>query len=455
MNVDRDALDRGEIPDVLHRLRHDAPHLHALELERELGGFQLGEIQDVVDQADQPLGVRLADGQELLLGRRKDVEPLVAQELQGTLDGGERRADLVGADRHELRLHAVQLLGPLVQVRVRDGDRGLAGEHRQELLIVRRERAPVPAQRRERPEDVLIREERHHERRPRLELGQEFLHADGSRDVRAAHGRGAPDGLAVEAHAVPEPVFAEPLGGNPHARLGDVLAGVRVVEEHQARLRARQLRDLVHDHLEGGLPAQAGADLLARLVERRDPLRRFLHHAAQDQLVLLELRVGLLEARDETAVLDDEEPALQPALDGLGGLPEVEGLRDVVVGPLTERVDGGRRGGVAGDEDDAGVLVCGLRRPDDLEPIHSRKVDVGEHEIEAAVRDLDDRVVPGLVVHHEDPGLRARRFGQHRGRRDGPLLLGPGARDGGALRALRPLGFGGLRVCRFLGHGEI
>ena len=144
--------------------------------------------------------------------------------------------------------------------------------------------------------------------------------------------------------------------------------------------------------------------------------------------MLLEPRVRGLELRDQAPVLLREQPALQPALDRLGGFPEIERLRDVVVGALAERVDRGRRRSVAGDENDARILVSRLGGPDHLQAVDPGQVDVGQDEVEFPRRDLEDGVIAvvarldlvpllgqeiledvddlDLVVHDQDSGPR-------------------------------------------------
>ena len=66
------------------------------------------EIKDVVDEADEAVGV--ADGylEHLLalLGARGECA--AGEEAEGSADGGERRAELVGDGGDELVLHTVQ-----------------------------------------------------------------------------------------------------------------------------------------------------------------------------------------------------------------------------------------------------------------------------------------------------------------------------------------------------------
>ncbi len=76
-------------------------------------GLHLGEVEDVVDQAAQPLALLDDDGDELLALIGVEIR-IVAQDLAERADRGQRRADLVADRGHEIVLHLVELLEALV-----------------------------------------------------------------------------------------------------------------------------------------------------------------------------------------------------------------------------------------------------------------------------------------------------------------------------------------------------
>ena len=78
-----------------------------------MAGFDLGQVQDLIDQARQAFGLADQDAEEALALRLVQVR-VVVQDLRKGPDGGQRGAQLVGDGGHEIVLQAVQLLEPQI-----------------------------------------------------------------------------------------------------------------------------------------------------------------------------------------------------------------------------------------------------------------------------------------------------------------------------------------------------
>jgi len=171
------------------------------------------------------------------------------------------------------------------------------------------------------------------------------------------------------------------------------------------------------------------ADPLDQLVDRLHRVR------AADEVVkavaVLELALELLDAAPQLELLGD-----------LPGHPQqlvlVERLRDVVVGPLPHHVHGVLDGAEARQDDDLGGRVPLLDVAEQLQPVHLRHAQVGDHKVEGLGVEEPGRGLavgghfhleaiigerPGealaddrLVVHHQDPHRPCR------GHRDPPPL---------------------------------
>ena len=111
----------------------------ALDRHRQRRRLQLREVEDVVDEQQHALGVRVRDRQQLDLLLVVLEVALVEQQLERALDRRERRPRLVRDDGDELGLQPVEALRVLEQLRVADLHRDLRGEQRKELLVVRAE----------------------------------------------------------------------------------------------------------------------------------------------------------------------------------------------------------------------------------------------------------------------------------------------------------------------------
>ena len=142
-----------------------------------------------------------------------------------------------------------------------------------------------------------------------------------------------------------------------------------------------------------------------------------------------------VEALLEAHVLGPQRAVLGGALDEHREVVGVEGLDDVVVGPVLHGLDRGLDRGVGGHEHDGQLRVGGGEPRLQLEPVHARHLDVEEGHVVAARADEPQRLLaalghvdlvpvlaePGaervahdrLVVHDQDP----QRAGGDAGRR--------------------------------------
>ena len=93
----RDAIDHG-------------PQLEGLEIERHLAGFDLGKIEDVVDQAEQMLAGILDLAQVRHLRFAPGTLGVLEQDLAVTDDRVQGRAQLMAHAGDEVRLRAGRLL---------------------------------------------------------------------------------------------------------------------------------------------------------------------------------------------------------------------------------------------------------------------------------------------------------------------------------------------------------
>jgi hypothetical protein len=105
----------GELEPLARRLERSDPldhreqlaEVHRTEVELELPAFDLGAVEEVVDEAEQ--GVRLVQDDHGAPMRLLD-RPCLDDDLSEADDAVERSADLVGDVRHEAGLHVVRLV---------------------------------------------------------------------------------------------------------------------------------------------------------------------------------------------------------------------------------------------------------------------------------------------------------------------------------------------------------
>ncbi len=78
------------------------------ELELGLAAADAFEVEDVVDEADEAVGVADGDFEHLLRFLGAGVEGAAGEQAEGSAEGGERSAEFVGDGGDELVLHAVE-----------------------------------------------------------------------------------------------------------------------------------------------------------------------------------------------------------------------------------------------------------------------------------------------------------------------------------------------------------
>ena len=239
----------------------------ALDGHLVVAGFQLGDGQDVVDEAREALGFQHDDAQELV-GHLGIVDGAVLQRLHEAADGRQRRLELMGDVGHEVGAHLLQA-----------ADLG----------------------------DVL----HHGQRADHLAVVAHGRYVQPQRTMPAAHRRARSDLVGVNAalaHGLVEHVVqAHVLGGLAHeAALGipddaQQLLGHGCDQDHlQIAIHGDDaVLHLVHDHAQrmvaAGLPQHAILDAADDGVEHLHIL--ILAHAL-DATVKLALREGVQRGRD-------------------------------------------------------------------------------------------------------------------------------------------------------------
>jgi hypothetical protein len=106
VEVQRLVLLREPRRHQLGDLRQDLPEVGRPADELHVVGLELGDVEQVVDEVDQTVGRQQDDPHELALARRQPLR--VAEQLDVSLDRGERAAKLVRRRRHELRLRPLE-----------------------------------------------------------------------------------------------------------------------------------------------------------------------------------------------------------------------------------------------------------------------------------------------------------------------------------------------------------
>ena len=93
---------------MLTARRSRSSALHMVECSSALAAADAFEVEDVVDQADQAVGVADGDVQHLLRLFGTRLERPAGEQAQRSAQRGQRRAQLVRDGGDELVLHAVQ-----------------------------------------------------------------------------------------------------------------------------------------------------------------------------------------------------------------------------------------------------------------------------------------------------------------------------------------------------------
>ena len=89
----------------------EVARLEELVLELKVADVELIRKQDVVDDPAEPLGLVHDERDEALAARLVQSEIVATQRLRGSVDGGERRPQLVGGRGDEFRLQLLESAG--------------------------------------------------------------------------------------------------------------------------------------------------------------------------------------------------------------------------------------------------------------------------------------------------------------------------------------------------------
>ena len=160
-----EPLPRRRLGDQVEGRLDARPQIEGMPLQLQTAGVDLGEVEDVVDDAEQRLAARADDGGELALARRQIG---VEQQAAHADHRVHRRADLVAHRRQERALGGVGLLGdarlllePLEQAGVGHRDRGLVREGLQDRGLLRVERPHLVADEVDVADPLVFVEQRH------------------------------------------------------------------------------------------------------------------------------------------------------------------------------------------------------------------------------------------------------------------------------------------------------
>ena len=106
----RDAVALGKAAVGLDRLLDQRAHVDALEVEHDLAGLDLLDVENVVDQPHQPLAVLVRDLEQPHGRLRQLPGGAAGEQPERARDRGERRAQLVADGRDEFVLEALDAL---------------------------------------------------------------------------------------------------------------------------------------------------------------------------------------------------------------------------------------------------------------------------------------------------------------------------------------------------------
>ena len=110
LDVEGERLLLHQRLDLLRDLRHDVAERDVVEVERHAAGFDLGQVEDVVDQREQVLRRALNAIQAFFLPRRELAVDPVEHQRRVADERVDRRPQLVRHAGEELRLEPVRLL---------------------------------------------------------------------------------------------------------------------------------------------------------------------------------------------------------------------------------------------------------------------------------------------------------------------------------------------------------
>ncbi len=118
LQPDAHAVGVGKSAIGLDRLLHQGARRATLNVEFRLPGFELLDVQNIVDQADQPPAIGMGDFDETRRGFRQAAGRAADQKAERTGNRGHRRAQLVAHRGDEF---VMQALDPLAFADIDDG----------------------------------------------------------------------------------------------------------------------------------------------------------------------------------------------------------------------------------------------------------------------------------------------------------------------------------------------
>jgi len=99
-------------------------------------GFHFGQVKEVVDHFDQPLGALLDDLKQMFLTAGNFSTDTVEQQIAGFVDGGEGRAEFVGDVGNKIVFHFIYFFKAVGHLAERLGQPGqFAGRVDVELIV--------------------------------------------------------------------------------------------------------------------------------------------------------------------------------------------------------------------------------------------------------------------------------------------------------------------------------
>ena len=262
-----EVLLHGAGRDEVERRLDAVAQVERLRLDVHAPGFDLREVEDVVDDREQRIA-GIADGGRVvvLLG----VELRVEQQAAHADHGVHRRADLVAHRREERALGLVGrlgldtsafglgagLLGFPEQPHVLDRDDRLVGEGLRERNVLRVELAGCCAQDGETADGLALAQQRNEQRRAVAQRQRQLGHAHEL--LRALEGVGDGDDARIEyagpcaTATIQRPGFQESTLARVRAVAGegDALHHVALGHHQGDRLAAEELLATLHDGVE-------------------------------------------------------------------------------------------------------------------------------------------------------------------------------------------------------------
>ena len=122
--LDGHAMLLGKARHRFARAAHQRADLHPAKIEFHLAGFDLLDVQDVVDEADQAFAIAVRDPDQAARLVVERTRSPAHHQSEGAADGCQRRAQFMTDCRDELGLHPLGTLAPGNVADRRDEARG-------------------------------------------------------------------------------------------------------------------------------------------------------------------------------------------------------------------------------------------------------------------------------------------------------------------------------------------